>query len=148
MARRSYSQGWYTPRNPTKYKGDTEKIRYMSSWEQRTHEFLDGNPHILAWSSEEIPIPYVKPTDGKVHRYFPDYWVKYRNKKGEIVEEIWEVKPEKQTKQPTRRGKRKKQQLVESITYAINIAKWRAAQSYCKKRGLTFRIITETALFR
>lgn len=145
---RSYRQGYFTPRNPSKYRGDPTKIRYMSSWELKTHQFLDGNPNILEWSSEEIAIPYIKPTTGRVHRYYPDYWVKYRNKHGEIVQEIWEVKPDTQTKEPTRRGKRKRTQVFESIQWEVNKAKWVAAQQFCDKHGLKFRIVTENHLFK
>ena len=147
MARR-YRQGWYEPRNPGKYRGDSTRIRYMSSWELHTHKFLDGNPNVLEWSSEEIAIPYVRPTDRRVHRYFPDYWVKFRNKRGEVVEEIWEVKPEKEISRPGKIGKSRRQQLTESVTYAINVAKWRAAKVYCKKHGYNFRLMTETQLFK
>lgn len=145
---RGFRQGLYQPRNPEKYKGDPTKIRYMSSWELKTHQFLDGNPNILEWSSEEIAIPYLKPTDKRVHRYFPDYWVKFRNKEGQLVEEIWEVKPENQTQAPSRRGKRKKQQLYESLTYAVNVAKWKAAKAFCDQHGYIFRIVTERQLFK
>lgn len=146
--KRGYKQGWYTPRNPGKYRGDSKHIRYMSSWELHAHRFLDGNPNVLEWSSEEIAIPYVRPTDRRVHRYFPDYWVKYKDAHGRIYEEIWEVKPAKEISQPTRVGKSRKQQLLESITYAINVAKWKAAQTYCRQHGYKFRIITETHLFK
>lgn len=145
---RSYRQGYFTPRHPEKYKGDVNNIRYMSSWELKTHQFLDNNPNILEWSSEEYAIPYIKPTDGKIHRYYVDYWVKYRNKRGEIIEELWEVKPHKQTMPPSRRGKRKKQQLREHIEYEINKAKWRSAQRFCETRGWKFRILTENSLFK
>ncbi len=145
---RKYRQGWFKPRNPEKYIGDITKIRYMSSWELHTDKFLDGNPNVIAWNSEEIAIPYLKPTDQRVHYYYPDYWVKYRNKHGEIVEEIWEVKPSKEVSKPKIVGKHKKYQLIESITYAINQAKWRAAEFYCKKHGYKFRLMTESQLFK
>lgn len=145
---RGYKQGFYKPRHPEKYKGNIENIRYMSSWELHTNQFLDGNPNILAWSSEEIAIPYFKPTDQRVHNYFPDYWVKYKNKSGKIVEEIWEVKPAKQIARPKTVGKRKKYQLIESITYAINQAKWLAAKAYCQKNGYIFRLMSENQLFK
>lgn len=146
--RRKYKQGWYTPRNPGKYRGDSKQIRYMSSWELHTHRFLDGNLNVLEWSSEEIVIPYLKPTDKRVHRYFPDYWVKYKNERGQIIEEIWEVKPAKEISRPKRVGKSHKQQLLESITYAINTAKWKAAQTYCRHHGYKFRLMTESQLFK
>lgn len=145
---RGFRQGKFIPRHPDKYKGNVDNIVYRSSWEKEFCEFLDGNPNIIEWASEEIAIPYIKPTDKRVHRYFPDYWIKYRNKNGEVIQELIEVKPEKQTKQPTTRGKRKKQQLYESVTYAINIAKWKAAQQFCDKYGLKFRIVTEQQMFK
>ncbi len=148
--KRGWRQGWYKPRHPEKYRGDVNNIRYMSSWELHTHKFLDNNPNILEWSSEEVVIPYIKPTDRykRIHRYYPDYWVKYRNTHGEVVEEIWEVKPGKETSQPSRVGKSRKQQLFEAVTYAINVAKWRAAQHYCKEHGIKFRLMTESEIFK
>ena len=144
-----YVQGWYSINHPEKYVGDLSKVRYMSSWEYRTHSFLDNNPNILRWSSEEIAIPYVKPTDGKVHRYFPDYWLEYRNKKGQVLQEIWEVKPAAQTRKP-RATKRKsaKTKIYENVTYAVNIAKWAAAKQFCDKQCVAFRIMTEKDIFR
>jgi len=148
MGYQNNNQGFYKPRHPEKYVGDVNKIRFMSSWELQTDKFLDDNVNVLRWSSEEIAIPYIKPTDGKTHKYYPDYWVEYRNKAGKVVSEIWEVKPKNQTQQPRSRGKNKKTQLRESITWAINIAKWEAATQFCNKYGLKFRIITENQLFK
>lgn len=120
----------------------------MSSWELEAHQFFDNNPNIIRWSSEEIKIPYIKPTDGKVHYYHPDYWIEYKNRAGQIVQEIIEVKPATQTKPPVLKGKRKKQQLYESITWAINVAKWKACQDFCNKYNIKFRIITENHMFK
>ena len=141
-----WKQDWYTPRHPEKYVGDVNRIRYMSSWELKMHQFLDNNPNVLEWCSECIAIPYVKPTDGKVHKYYPDYWVKYRNKKGEVVQEIVEVKPEEQTRQTRKRNR--KQRLYEQLSFEINKAKWRFAQQFCNKYGLKFRIVTEKGIYR
>ena len=145
---RGHKQGKYTPKHPEKYVGDPTKIRYMSSWELSFDQFLDNNPNILRWSSEEIAIPYVKPTTGRVHKYYPDYWIEYRDKTGKIVHEIIEVKPEKQTKQPTTKGKNRKTQIYESLTWAVNTAKWEACQQFCNKYGIKFRLVTEKQLFR
>ena len=141
-----YKQGYYTPKNPDKYVGDVEKIRYMSSWELSFNRFLDNNPNILQWSSEEIAIPYVKPTDGQVHRYFPDYWIQYQDAEGNLKQEIIEVKPMQQTRRT--RSRNPKTKLYEDITYAINIAKWQAAKNFCDKYGMIFRILTENEIFK
>ena len=142
----AFKQGWYKPKHPEKYVGNIHKIRYMSSWEYDMDKMLDNNPNILQWSSEPFAIPYIKPTDKRVHRYYPDYWVKFRNRKGEIVQEVWEVKPAYQTR-PTR-SKNNRRRIVEQVTYAVNLAKWEAAQKYCDKYGMKFRTITEKELFR
>jgi TnsA endonuclease N terminal len=145
MAGKRFTQGLFTPRNPHKYVGDPTKIRYMSSYELETHKFFDGNEHVLRWSSEEIAIPYIKPTDNRVHKYYPDYWVEYVNKDGEVVQEIIEVKPASQTRAPRANSKHK---LYEQLTLAVNIAKWQAAQAFCNAKGIKFRIITEKSIFK
>jgi hypothetical protein len=145
MAKRTWKQGWYTLKNPQKYIGDKNKVRYMSSWELETHSFLDNNPNILQWASEEIAIPYVKPTDKRIHQYYPDYWVKARARNGKIIQKIIEVKPHKQTRRTKSRNK--KQRLYEDIQLAINIAKWDAAKKFCNKYGIIFEIVTEKDIF-
>lgn len=145
MAGKRFEQGQYTPRNPHKYVGDIDKIRYMSSYELETHKFFDNNERVLRWSSEEIAIPYLKPTDGRVHKYYPDYWVEYVNKDGVIVQEIIEVKPASQTRAPRANNKHR---LYEQLTLAVNMAKWQAAQAFCKQNNMTFRIITEKSIFK
>lgn len=142
----AFKQGRYTPKNISKYIGDPSKVVYRSSWELRMHQFLDQNQSILKWCSECIAIKYLKPTDKKIHRYYPDYYVVYKNKKGEIVKQILEVKPASQTRRT--RKKNPKQRLYEEVTYAINVAKWASAQQFCKKHGITFRLITENELFK
>lgn len=112
---RKTKQGSYTPKHPEKYKGNVAAIRYMSSWELNFHQFLDSNPNVLEWSSEEIKIPYLKPTTGRVHVYLPDYWIKYVTKQGELVEEIIEVKPDKETRAPRSVGKNKKHNYTNSL---------------------------------
>lgn len=143
---KNFRQGFFTPKNPDKYVGDVSKIRYMSSWELEFHNFLDNNPNVLSWSSEEIAIPYLKPTDRKIHRYYPDYWVKYKDRDGNIIQEIIEVKPHKETRKT--RARNPKTRLYEDITYAINVAKWRAAKQFCDKYGIKFRIVTERKIFK
>ena len=141
-----FKQGWYKPKYPEKYIGNVHNIRYLSSWELKIHKFLDMNPNILAWSSEEIAIPYLKPTDKKIHKYYPDYFIKYKNRKGQIVQEIVEVKPVEQTR-PSRR-KNSKYRLYENMVYAINAAKFKAASKFCKKNGIGFRVVTQEHLFK
>ena len=138
-----YKQGLFVPRNPEKYVGDVNKIVFRSSWEQKMCEFFDNNPNVLRWSSEEIAIPYIKPTDKRVHRYFPDYWVEYKHANGEIIQEMIEVKPHDQVNA----GAKKRKTAYDKITYAINVAKWQSAAMFCEKHNIKFRIVTERQMF-
>ena len=138
-------KGRFKPKHYKKYKGDPTKVIYRSMWELRFMKYCDKTPNILEWSSEEIIIPY-RGLDRRVHRYFPDFWIKYKNAKGQIVKEIIEVKPKAQTMKPTKKGKHYGKYLREARTYAINRAKWEAAEEYCLDRGYKFRIITEDHL--
>lgn len=128
--------------------GNVNNVVYRSSWELRMNRFLDNNTQILRWSSEEIKIPYLHPLDGRVHHYFPDYYIEYINKDGEVVHEMVEVKPLAQTTAPKKsRGKSNKTALYEQQTYAVNMAKWKYAMEWCKKRDIRFRVLTEKSLF-
>ena len=133
-----YKQGKYIPRNRNKYKGDLSKIFYRSGWEYKFMKWCDSTPSITEWGSEEIFIPYVSPIDNKRHKYYPDFYVKANNKKY-----IVEVKPSKQTKEPTKRKKVTKGYLQEVFTWGVNQAKWKAAEEFCRDYGMEFMIITE-----
>lgn len=142
---RSFKQGVYYPKNPSKYIGEHPPV-YRSSWELDVHKFLDMNPNILAWASESIVIPYIKPTDKRVHRYFPDYFIKYKHRDGSIKKMILEVKPSRQTKSSVNNNRRRR--LIENIEVAINQAKWRYAIEWCTKRGLEFKVATEREIYK
>jgi hypothetical protein len=148
MNTKGHCKGKYTPRNPKKYVGNIKNIHYRSSWELDVMKFLDNNTEVIKWGSECIAIPYVKPTTGRVHKYYPDFYVEYRNRKGKIIQELVEVKPEKQIKQPTTRGKSKKTQLYEALTWSVNTAKWRSAELFCHKYGFKWKLVSEKGIFR
>jgi len=141
----SYS-GKFKPKYYKKYKGDPTKIFYRSLWERRFMVYCDNNDKIIEWGSEEIIIPYISPVDKKVHRYFPDFYIKYVNSKGMVVREVIEVKPKKQLSPPKEPKRKTKRWLNEVQTYIINQAKFKAANEYCKDRRYAFRILTEDHL--
>ena len=142
----SYS-GRYRPSNYSKYKGDHKNIIYRSLWELKFMRYCDINENILEWGSEEIWIPYVSPKDNRVHRYFPDFYVKARTRDGSIQKSLIEVKPLRQTKKPNMNPKRRtKSWLNEVVTYGVNQAKWKAAQEFCEDRLWNFKILTEKEL--
>ena len=145
-----FRKGYYKPNHPEKYFGNVSNIVYRSSWELQFCQFLDNNPNVLKWASEEIAIPYLKPTDNKTHKYYPDFWITYQNKQGDIVQELIEVKPSSQVTHTFRqsRARNPKTRLVENAIGAINKAKWFYATKWCQERNITFRILTEKELFK
>ena len=141
--KRAWKQGIFTAIHPSKYKG-SHPIVYRSSLELHVMRFFDNASFVIEWGSETIIIPYVKPTDGKVHRYYTDFNVKMKDKAGVLHKYIIEVKPYKQTIPPTNHGNKKQKTLIyEQINYGINHAKWESAREWSKKHGYIFTIITE-----
>lgn len=135
-------KGYFRPKNPNKYKGDPTNIIYRSSWELKLMSYLDAHPDVVKWSSEEFMIPYRSPVDNRLHRYFPDMWVK--KKDGEVL--LIEVKPLYQVEEPKKEGKSKKTYINEVMTYGVNQAKWASAREFCADRGWKFMILTEKEL--
>lgn len=108
--------------------------------------YLDSHPDVLSWGSEEIAIPYRSPIDGRVHRYFPDFVVKKRNRDSKVETLMIEVKPAAQTRPPTPQKSRTRKYLSEVHTWGVNSAKWKAAQEFCADRMWKFVIMTEKEL--
>jgi hypothetical protein len=138
-------KGKYYPSYPKQYKGDPTNIIYRSLWERKFMVYCDRNERILEWGSEEIALPYRSPVDNKVHRYFPDFYIKYKNIHGKVVEKVVEIKPLKQCNPPTQKKKTRKY-MYEALEYAKNQAKWEAADDWCKDRGYEFKVFTEKEL--
>lgn len=139
-------KGKYKPSYPEKYKGDPTNIIYRSLWERKFMIYCDTRENILEWGSEEIALPYRSPLDGKVHRYFPDFYIKVKESNGEIKKYLIEIKPLKQTTPPTKPKRQTKQYLYEAYEYAKNQAKWEAAREFCRDRQWQFKVITEKEL--
>ena len=143
-------KGWFTPKNPNKYKGDSKNVVYRSSWELRVMKWLDENPSVIWWASEELIIKYKSPIDQKMHRYFPDFYLKKKNIEGKIETVVIEVKPKNQVVPPTvvktKTNKPTKRYVREVMTYGVNEAKWKAAQAFCEDRKWKFMIMTESEL--
>lgn len=136
-----FAQGKFQPRHPEKYVGNRAP-RYRSSWELTFMQTCDSHPSIIKWASESIHIPYRCPITGKQTIYVPDFFIQYVDKNNKIHLEIIEVKPSNQTiREKVSRSK------TDQIEFARNIAKWRAAQAWCKAKGLTFRVVNERDIF-
>tara|TARA_R100000908_G_scaffold65254_1_gene53392 strand:- start:4140 stop:4574 length:435 start_codon:yes stop_codon:yes gene_type:complete len=139
-------KGKFQPSNIEKYRGNHRNIIYRSLWERKFMVYCDRNENILEWGSEEIVIPYRSPLDGKIHRYFPDFYIKVRENNGSVQRYIIEVKPKKQCIEPKVQKQRTKTYIREVAEYAKNQAKWKAAKDYCEDRLFQFKILTEDNL--
>ena len=140
-------QGKFKPRNPKKYKGNPTDIVYRSSWERSFMNYCDLTESVEQWQSEEKCVWYYDPVSKRKRRYFPDFIIKYKNKKDIMCTEMIEIKPAKQVIGPSKTPKRRtKSWMWEVRTYVTNRAKWDAATEYCEDRGWSFRIITEKEL--
>lgn len=138
--------GKFSPKNTNKYLGDPTNIWYRSLWERRVMVHLDNNQNVIEWSNEEIVIPYLSPVDNRWHRYFPDFFVRTRNRQGLIEAMIIEVKPKSQARPPKIQQRVTKRYITEVMTWGVNEAKWKAANEYCKDRNWKFVVVTEDDL--
>lgn len=134
--------GTYRVKNRSKYKGAVDKVVFRSLWERNAFKWCDDCSEIVAWSSEEVVIPYFYEVDKKYHRYFMDLKLTYKNGKTILVE----IKPNKETSPPKFNGKKSKRYINEGMTYVKNMNKWAAAQNYAADRGWGFQIWTENEL--
>lgn len=138
----------YTPMNEEKYM-DKDPIICKSSWETKFCEFCDHATNVIKWSSESLQIPYYDNIKKKNRRYFPDFIMTVKETDGKIQTYVIEIKPYKETIPPIIHGNKKgKTVMYEFLTWQTNLAKWKAAQIFCRKRGVIFRIITEKDLFK
>ena len=139
-------KGRYTPKNPKKYRGNPHNVIYRSLWERKFMVYCDHSESIIEWGSEEVVIPYKSPWDGRIHRYFPDFYIKIKTNEGTTKKLIVEIKPKKQTKAPKEPERKTKRYLNEVRTSGENSSKWRYATEWCKDNGMEFKILTEDDL--
>ena len=140
-------KGKYIPNNPKKYKGNPSQVIYRSLWERKVMVYCDRNDKVIEWGSEEVIVPYRSPWDGKIHRYFPDFYMKVEQKSGNVKKFLIEVKPKSQCKSPVKNPKRKTRNWYKQVkAWGINQAKWKSAEEYCKDKGMEFKILTEDHL--
>lgn len=137
---KKFAQGKFKPKNPEKYIGVGE-IMARSSWEFTMMRFLDEHPSVVYWASESIRIPYVNPFTRKSTIYVPDFFIVYVDRDGKQHSELIEVKPLNQTIQEKAKSK------INRAHWILNQAKWAAAQEYCKRRRIRFRVVSENDIY-
>jgi len=140
-------KGLFVPKNPSKYLGDPTQITFRSLWERSFMVKCDETPEIIEWASEEFCISYRDPSkQNTIHRYFPDFLIKVKQK-DEILTKVIEIKPYKQTQLPIKKKRVTKRYITEVNEYVRNQAKWTAAKAFCEDKGWQFVVITENELF-
>ena len=162
MVYKSAKQGWYRVLNSSKFINQMQEsknvmkstrkvegfleINYKSGLELKCIRYCDMNIHIKKFSLEPFAVKYLSPKDGKIHRYFIDFFIEFSNGQKFLVE----VKSSGETREPRKPGKKTEKALLNYQkalqTFAVNSAKWVAAQAFCKEKGLTFIILTENEL--
>ncbi len=159
---KSAKQGWYKLLNQDKlilptlesqsvmksFKVQDERylINYKSSLELACLRYCDYNKHIVKFSLEPFAIQYLKPTDGKMHRYFVDFYIEFSTGDRFLVE----IKSSGETVAPNI-PKKKTQKAVFNYnnalqTFAVNTAKWDAAKKFAVQQKMKFIILTENEL--
>ena len=138
----AYSGKFTSFEHPSKYVGNIEKVTYRSMWEKNVMVWLDQNPNVKEWASEEIFFRYEHPITGKSARYFPDFYVKMVDGLTRVIE----VKPKKETVKPDEPKRKTKKYMSEVATYLVNQEKWREAKYHCDKANMIFEVWTEDTL--
>lgn len=136
-----FATGKYQIKNPEKYVGKRAPT-YRSSWEFTFCSFCDNNPAVLNWASEAVQIPYFNPVSGKNTIYVPDFLIVYVDARQRKHTELVEVKPLKETTMESAKS------LRDKYSVAINMAKWAAADAWCKANNIRFRVVTEFDIFK
>jgi len=145
-------QGYFTPKNPEKYRGDLAKIIYRSSWEFKFLNSCDGDPRIVEYSSEPVGIKYYNPILKKESTYWIDCYIKTLNQDGTATKWLIEIKPNKYLTPPESPKRLTEKQTLNYARHAkafiVNSAKFDAAKAYAAKNDMRFGIITENFLFK
>jgi len=135
-----WARGKFQLTNPGKYLGKGLPT-YRSSWEFSFFTFCDRNENVLEWASEPLFIPYRNPFTGKMTSYVPDILIRYRTRHNKVCTELIEIKPRKQSLIEGRMTQK------DRMIVALNHHKWAAAQVWCRKQGIVFRVLNEDQLF-
>ena len=136
-----FAQGRFSMKNPSKYVG-TKTPLARSSWEFVFMRMLDEHDGVENWASESVQIPYRDPLTGRHTIYVPDFFIMYRDKNGKKHAELVEVKPSTQTLR-----EKVGNSLYNQEQYVKNLAKWEAANKWCKQQGIKFRVVSENDIF-
>lgn len=139
-----FKQGYVDNKSLKKlFESQKEKpVIFRSSYEKKFIWWLEKSSKVKRWGSETLCIEYKLPNDDNVHHYWPDYLVEMTD--GSII--LVEVKPYNQTVPPD--PFLNDRNSLAYRTYVKNYCKWKAADAFCRKNNLQFKIITEKTIER
>lgn len=132
-----YNQGYIDPKSCKKLIDRSKPIIYRSSYEKRFMIWLENCSKVARWGSECVKIPYLF-VDGKMHEYYPDYYVEFADGAKILVE----IKPLNQTHPPVNENS------WAAKEWTKNSCKWKATQEFCAAKGFQFKILTENTINR
>ena len=158
----SAKQGWYKVLNVKKFIMQTNEsksvmnsvrinegnleINFKSSLELKAIKYFDINKFVNKWSIEPFAVKYHKPTTGKFHRYFVDFFVEFENNQKFLVE----IKSSGETIEPKKPSKKTQKAILNYQkalqTYIVNQAKWKAATEFAESNNMRFIVLTEKEL--
>lgn len=137
-----YKQGFFIPRNPEKCMNimetnEPQPIVYRSGWEKDFANWCDTTPAITRWGSEIVKILYKDPIRNKETFYIPDFYFEAIDRQKKLQKYLIEIKPMKEsTLKEASNG-------YDKLMVAKNAMKWASAIQFCKKRGITFKVMTQ-----
>src|SRR6478735_7765940 len=152
-----YYQGYYKLVNENKYISDPTKIIYRSSLELKFCSFIDKNPKVVRWASEQVSIPYIG-EDNKQHTYHIDFYVEILNPNNPVGIDrlLIEVKPSQEAERvikntPPPKPVKITPKSLKNWEYSLmeffkNKRKWITAEKYAKNKGMFFIIVTEKTI--
>ena len=162
MNYRSAKKGWMKVLNKSKLVMQTNEsksimnsvrinegnleINFKSGLELKAIKYFDMNKFVNKFSLEPFAIKYYKPTSGKFHRYFVDFFVEFENNQKFLVE----IKSSGETIEPKKPSKKTQKAILNYQkalqTYIVNQAKWKAATEFAESNNMRFIILTEKEL--
>ena len=137
-----YKQGFFIPKNPNKCMNimetnEPQPIIFRSHWEKDFLEWMDGNSAITRYGSEIVKILYKDPIRNRETFYIPDAYFEVLDKNKKLQKYLIEIKPMKEAKL------KESSNGYDKLMVAKNAMKWASAIQFCKKRGITFKVLTE-----
>ena len=108
---------------------------------------MDNNRYVVKWGYECHTIPYFNPIKNAQTIYYPDIFAHVVNTKGEHSNFLIEIKPAQFRVPPQYPRKATKASLTRyakaKIAYQINVAKWQAAEAWCRRHNVKWLILSE-----